>query len=306
MKKRTILLLTLIVFITGNLTVNASGENPDTIKYWKNSGIFSLNAAQSSFSNWSAGGQNSIALNGLVNLTANYKKNKSAWDNTFDFGYGMLQRDNGEDKKTWIKTDDKINITSKYGYQASKVWYYTALFNFKTQFTEGYNYLNASEKVKISDFMAPGYLLFSLGMDYKPNDNLSVFISPVTMKSTIVNDKELYEAGAFGVDPGKKLRNEFGAYINAQYKKDEIVKNVNFSTKLDLFTNYLNNPQNIDVNWETLFVLKVNKFISATVSTNLIYDDDTDYIDSEGTNLGPKVQFKEVIGVGFTYKFPGN
>lgn len=306
MKQNALILLTIFALITANLSANGAGEDPDTIKYWKNSGIFSLNAAQSSFSNWSAGGQNSIALNGLVNLTANYKKNKSAWDNTFDFGYGMLQRDNGEDNKTWIKTDDKINITSKYGYQASKAWYYSALFNFKTQFTEGYNYLNATEKVKISNFMAPGYLLFSLGMDYKPNDNLSVFISPLTMKSTIVNDKELYEVGAFGVDPGEKLRNEFGAYINAQYKKDEIVKNVNFSTKLDLFTNYLNNPQNIDVNWETLFVLKVNKFISATVSTNLIYDDDTDYIDSEGTNLGPKVQFKEVIGVGFTYKFPGN
>ena len=242
-----------------------------------------------------------MSLNGLINLTANYKKDKSAWDNSFDFGYGKLKRmdDNGD--PIWVKTDDKINITSKYGYQASKVWYYSAFFNFKTQFDKGYNYPNTDDK--ISDFMAPAYLLFALGMDYKPNDNLTVLIAPLTMKSTIVNSTILSDQGAFGVDPGKKLRSEFGSSINAQYKKDEIVKNVNFLTKIDLFSNYLKNPQNVDVNWETLFVLKVNKFISATVAANLVYDDDTDYIDKDGNNMGPKVQFKEVIGVGFTYKF---
>ena len=296
MKKTTSVLLTMFVFMATNLAAIAQADEADTLKYWKTSGVFSLNAAQSSFTNWAAGGQQSVSLNGLVNLTANYKKNKSAWDNTFDFGYGKQL---GNTK--WIKTDDKINISSKYGYEASKKWFYSALFSFKTQFDKGYNYPNDS--AKISDFMSPAYLLLALGMDYKPNENLTVLITPLTMKSTIVNAPSLYERGAFGVDPGKKIRSELGAYLKAQYKKDEIIKNVNFLTKLELFTNYLKNPQNIDVNWESLLVLKVNKFISATVTTNLVYDDDTKYIDKDNMERGARVQFKEVIGVGLTYKF---
>jgi len=291
------------LFITMTIMASTEGGEQDSIKNWKKSGVFSLNLAQSSFSNWAAGGQNSVSLNGLINLAANYKKDKSAWDNSLDLGYGILQREKGS---RWVKTDDKINLTSKYGLQASKVWYYSALFNFRTQFAPGYNYPNTD--IVISDFLAPAYMTFALGMDYKPNDNLTAFISPLTMRSTIVNDEYLSGIGAFGVDPGKKLRNEFGGYINFQYKKDDIVKNVNFLTKIDLFSNYLKEPQNVDVNWETLFVLKVNKFISATIATNLVYDDDVMInIDNNGDGItdktGPRTQFKEVIGVGFTYKF---
>jgi hypothetical protein len=303
MKKLIYLVITLSVFVVYCSPAISQGETPDSIKYWKKSGVFSLNAAQSYFNNWAAGGQQSIALSGLVNLTANYKKDKSAWDNTFDFGYGKMIQGKGN---KWLKTDDKINITSKYGYQASKYWYYTALFNFKTQFDNGYNYPNDS--VKISGFLAPAYALFALGMDYKPNDNFSLFITPATIRTTIVNDKNLSDLGAFGVDPGKKARNEVGAYLNMQYKKDEIVKNVNLLTKIDLFSNYLKDPQNVDVSWETLFVLKVNKFISATVAANLLYDDNTKIprdTNNDGIidKTGSVTQFKEVIGVGFTYKF---
>jgi hypothetical protein len=303
MKKKIILLFAMGFFMTMTIFATTEGGEQDTIKYWKKSGVFSLNLAQSSFSNWAAGGQNSVSLNGLINLAANYKKDKSAWDNSLDLGYGILQREKGS---RWVKTDDKINLTSKYGLQASKVWYYTALFNFRTQFAPGYNYPNTD--IVISDFLAPAYLTFALGMDYKPNDNLTAFISPLTMRSTIVNDEYLSGIGAFGVDPGKKIRNEFGGYINFQYKRDDIVKNVNFLTKIDLFSNYLKEPQNVDVNWETLFVLKVNKFISATIATNLVYDDDVMInIDNNGDGItdktGPRTQFKEVIGVGFTYKF---
>jgi hypothetical protein len=303
MKKRIIFFLVIGVLVTITNSVYAQSEEKDTLKYWKNSGVFSLNLAQSSFSNWAAGGQNSVSLNGLINLAANYKKGKSAWDNSFDLGYGILQREKGS---RWVKTDDKINLTSKYGLQASKIWYYSALFNFRTQLAPGYNYPNTD--IVISNLLAPAYMTFALGMDFKPNDNLTAFLSPVTMRSTIVNDEYLSSIGAFGVDPGKKLRNEFGGYINFQYKKDDIVKNVNFLTKIDLFSNYIKEPQNVDVNWETLFVLKVNRFISATVATNLVYDDDVMInIDNNGDGItdktGPRTQFKEVIGVGFTYKF---
>ena len=249
-----------------------------------------------------AGGQNSVALNGLVGLTANYKKDKSAWDNALTIGYGQMRENSSN--LGWVKTDDRIDLQSKYGRKASEKWYYSGLVSFRTQMAPGYNYPDIENK--ISDLMAPAYLLFSLGMDYKPNPNFSVFLSPLTSKNTFVLANGI-DPASFGVGPGKKFRSELGAYANIAYKKDEIIKNVNFLTKLDLFSNYLHNPQNIDVSWENLLVLKVNKFISATVNTVLVYDDDILVKVGEGNEgeaiMGKRAQFKEVIGVGFTYKF---
>ncbi len=299
---KTIIALSAVILLAG-ISSGVQGQDADTLEGWHNSGVFSLNMAQSSFTNWAAGGQNSVAINGLINLAANYKKDKSAWDNALNIGYGkMLQK--GTDLG-WVKTDDRIDFQSKYGRQASEKWFYSGLMSFKTQMTPGYNYPNTDDK--ISDLLAPAYLLFSVGMDYKPRPELSVFLSPLTSKNTIVNDDYLSSLGAFGVDPGKKFRSELGAYANIAYKKDEIVKNVNFLTKLDLFSNYLHNPQNIDVSWETLIVMKVNEFISATVNTHLLYDDDIMIKVDEGSEgeaiMGKRTQFKEVIGVGLTYKF---
>lgn len=274
-------------------------QEKDTIKPWITGGVFSLNLAQSSFTNWAAGGQNSVALNGLINLSANYKKGKSALDNALTIGYGKMNQ-KGSDLG-WVKTDDRIDLQSKYGRQATDKWFYSALFSFKTQMARGYNYPNTTDK--ISDLLAPGYLLFSLGMDYKPSPVFSAFLSPVTSKNTIVRDEYLSSVGAFGVEPGKKFRGELGAYANLMFKKDEIVKNVNFMSKLDLFSNYLHNPQNVDISWENLLVLKVNRFISATINTLLVYDDDIKIMTPEDEVGRQRTQFKEVIGVGFTYKF---
>jgi len=301
--KRQLLALIMTSAIISGYNATTFSQDTDTVKYWKTGGVFSLNMAQSSFTNWAAGGQNSLALNGLINLNANFRKDKQAWDNTLTLGYGKMQQ-KGNDLG-WVKTDDRIDLLSKYGYQASKFWYYTGLVSFKTQMAPGYNYPNTVDK--ISDLFSPAYLLFSLGMDYKPSPVFSVYLSPLTVKTTIVADDVLSAAGAFGVDPGKKFRAELGAYANLLFKKDEIIKNVNFQSKLDLFSNYLHNPQNVDVSWENLIVMKVNKFLSATVTTHLLYDDDILIKvgeDSEGDPvLGKRVQFKEVIGVGFTYKF---
>lgn len=289
-------------------------QNTDTVQGWKKSAVINIGISQSSFTNWSAGGLNSISANGLLSVAANYKSEKSAWDNSLDLGYGILQQGKSN---SYIKTDDKIDFNTKYGRVASKSWYYSALVNFKTQFTDGYNYPNDS--VIISRFLAPGYLVAAVGMDYKPNDIFGVFIAPFTSKSTFVNDQTLANNGAFGVDKaeynslggitklGKMYRSEFGGYLKMIFKKD-LMKNVMFQTKLDLFSNYLNNPGNIDVNWENLLVLKVNKFISASISTALIYDDDIDInIDANNDGIaeesGPRVQFKEVIQVGLSYKF---
>lgn len=302
MKKRLNLLLVTLVLLN-IFTINLMAEDEKSVEGWKKSGVLSLNMAQSSFTNWAAGGQNSVALNGLINMTANYRMKKTAWDNTLTIGYGKMVQKGTE--LGWVKTDDRIDFQSKYGYQASEKWFYSGLMSFKTQMDKGYNYPDTDHK--ISDLLSPAYLLFSLGMDYKPSDRFSMFLSPLTSKNTIVRDDELSAKGAFGVEPGKNFRGELGAYANLAFKQDEILKNVNFMTKLDLFTNYLKNPQNIDVSWEALLVLKVNEYISATVNTLLLYDDDILIKigeDGSGTpRLGRRVQFKEVIGVGFTYKF---
>ncbi len=272
--------------------------NTDTINGWKKGGMFALTFGQSSFTNWAAGGINSVTLNGISNLFANYKKDKLSWDNTLDLGYGIQNLGKDESKSTQ-KTDDKFDFSSKLGIKATDKLYYAALMNFKTQFTNGYNY--PDDSTVISGFMAPGYLLFAAGIDYRPNKNLSVFIAPATSKTTFVNNQTLADAGAYGVEAGKKVRSEFGGYFKAVYSKD-IMKNVNLNTKLGLFSNYLHNPQNIDVDWEVLLAMKINKFLTANLSTQLLYDDDI-LVPLEGGGTGKRIQFKEILGIGFSVKF---
>ncbi len=286
----------------------------DSLKPWKIGGIVTVNAQQVSLTNWAAGGNSSISLSGLINVFATYTKGKVVWDNNLQLGYGVIKQ--GSNKKWW-KNDDKIQITSKVGRKLSKSWYLSGLADFRTQFVDGFNYPNDS--IYISRFMAPGYGLASLGFDYKPNDHFSAFISPVTGKFTFVNDDKLASTGAFGVqkdimDPSdttkyiqhhKTHREEFGAYVKMQYQT-KVMENITFQTVLELFSNYFHNPQNVDVNWTTLTTFKVNKFISATLSTQLIYDDDVKVLRTAGDNkgtTGPDVQFKQVLGVGFSYKF---
>jgi hypothetical protein len=321
MKK--LFLLTIILFVNqiifSQLTDNESKlriQTSDTLTGWKQGGLFNAGLSQTSLTNWAAGGQSSLAINGLLSLYSNYKKGDATWDNSLDLGYGILQQ--GKNSRS-TKTDDKIDLLSKFGMKASRNWYYAFLFNFKTQMTPGYNYPNDSTKVKISDFLAPAYFLTAIGMDYKPKNNISVFIAPLTGKITLVNDQDLANQGAFGVEKavydttgqiikkGKKILLEFGGYMRMQYKK-EIMKNVLLKTELDLFSDYLKNPQNIVVNWENLISLKVNKYISAVITTNLIYDDKIKIgIDTNNDGIpdkaGPRIQFKEILSVGFAYKF---
>jgi hypothetical protein len=282
----------------------------DTTQGWKTGGIININLAQTSLTNWSSGGENSFAVNGLFSVFANLKKGKSRWDNSLDVGYGLLKQGKNA---SFRKTDDKIDFLSKYGREAFKNFYYAALLNFKTQMAPGYNY--PDDSTKISEFFAPAYLLLAVGMDYKPNAYFSAFISPFTAKFTFVNDMALSNAGAFGVAPGEKSLSEMGGYLRVIYSKSdfqkELLKSVSFTTKVDLFTNYLKNPQNIVVNWETLIAFKVNKYISASINTNLIYDDkimipfdkDGDGNIEAGEGVRSKVQFKEILGVGLAYKF---
>jgi hypothetical protein len=281
-------------------------QNADTVMGWKKGGLIAVNLSQTSLTNWASGGQNSFAVNGLVSLFANLTREKSSWDNTLDLGYGVLkQGKNGSSRKT----DDKIEFASKYGRKIVTNLYYAALVNFRTQFAPGYDY-NVSPSPKISNLFAPAYLTLALGLDYKPAPNLSLFLAPLTERFTFVTDKVLSDEGDFGVTPGKTVRNEFGGYFRGVYSKNdfkgEFMKNVSFTTKLDLFSNYTDKPQNVDVNWEVLIGLKVNKYIAVSFNTDLIYDDNIKIpVDRNGetVNVRSKVQFKEILGVGFSYKF---
>jgi hypothetical protein len=277
-------------------------QKVDTIMGWKKGGVININVSQTSLTNWVAGGQSSVAFGGLLSLFAQNKQNKSLWENYLDVGYGTMKQGKDAD---WWKTDDRIDLTSKYGLKATEKLYYAGLVNFRTQMTNGYNY--PDNENKISGFFAPAYLLGAIGIDYKPDENFGVFLAPITLKMTFVNDDVLADAGSFGVDPGDHARSEFGGYLRAFLKKD-LMENITFQTKLDLFSNYFHNPECIDVNWECLLSMKVNTFIAATLSTQLLYDDDIDIpVDNDGDGttdeMIPRTQFKEVLAVGLSMKF---
>ena len=277
-------------------------QTKDTTLGWKKGGVANLGFSQTSLTNWAAGGESSVAVNGLLSLYATKTMANAVWENNLDFGYGLLQQGQGA---TWRKTDDRIDLTSKLGKKIKENWYAAGLLNFKTQWTDGFNYPNDVDP--ISGLMAPGYLILALGAEYRPSDNFSLFLAPATSKNTFVLNQTLSDAGAFGVTPGESFRSEFGGYIRMNYKRD-IMENVGFQTKLELFSNYFNNPQNIDVSWETLISMKVNKYISATVGTHLLYDHDINIaVDSDSDGIpeayGPRVQFKQFLNIGLNYKF---
>ena len=266
-------------------------EKTDSLSNWKKGGMFSANFSQVSLSNCAAGGKSSMSGVFMINSFANYKKDSLSWDNTVDFSYGFLKEDNND----LVKSSDKIDFNSKLGYNTGSNWNYAALVNFKSQFAPGYAYPRTNDENAISRFLAPAYISVATGMDYK-TDNMSLFLSPVSGKFTIVNDDVMSAAGAYGVDPGEKFRAELGAMLKFGASK-EILKNVTAQTKLDLFSNYFHNPQNIDVDWSVLINMKVNEYLSANLVTQLIYDDD---IRIDGKQ---RIQFMEMFGVGLSVKF---
>lgn len=298
MKKILLSLTTAILAITLQAQ---DAEIQDTL--WRFSGTTSLNLSQLSLTNWAAGGDNSLSGNALINLSANYAKEKTSWENTLTLGFGLIKQ--GDDPTR--KSDDQIDLASKLGIKASDKWLYTGLLGFRTQFAEGYDNPGEVDRLTISNFMAPGYLNFSLGMDYKPSDGFSLFLAPLASKFTFVLDDELSAAGSFGLDSLQTARAEMGAYIKVAFKK-EILKNVTLDTKIDLFSNYLDNPQRIDVNWDMLLTFKVNEYLSASLLTQLIYDYDIQFgEDTTGDGVDDtfesRVQFKELFGLGLTYSF---
>lgn len=278
----------------------SSIAKPNSLKSWKFGGTGSLSFNQAAFSNWAAGGQNSIGLDAYVDLIANYHKGRHIWGNALNMGYGFTYLGKGNNAN-FTKTNDKLEYTGAYGYAISKnqKWLFTVLVNLRTQFSAGYNYPNDS--TVISNFMSPGYLVAGVGFSYVPAKWFYLYMSPASGRFTFVLDKALSDAGSFGVDKGKTLRSEFGPYIRADLNKD-LSKTINLATNVSLFTDYLKNFGNIDVTWDLLLTMKVNKWLAASITTQLIYDDDVIVRNEPTEEGGPRTQFKELLGIGLTYK----
>lgn len=289
--------LTFAFIVLFVMHLNAQNDNTQTSN-WKRGGDFTLNFSQVSFSNWAAGGKNSVSGVGLFNYAASFSRARLNWDNSLHLGYGLLK----EGSNDLIKSEDKMDFSSKLGYRMSEdgKWLYSGLFNFRSQFANGYKYPDTQNK--ISALFAPAYVTLALGADYKPGDNFSLFLSPLGSKFTIVTDENLSLAGAFGVEEGKKFRAEMGGSIKSELKFP-VVENVDVQTVLGLFSNYLKNPQNIDVNWDFRVNMKINKFLSANIVTNMIYDHDILIPVDNAGNKGRRVQWKQLFGAGLSFKF---
>lgn len=271
----------------------------DTIqKKWKLGGLFSLNINEGSLSNWSAGGDKfSFSLNAYLNVYAFYKKNKSSWDNNLDLAYGIVNTTSLGSRKA----SDRVDFLTKYGYALSPKWNVSALFNLRTQFAKGYAYSKTAAGLDtssvISRSFSPAYLILSLGFDYKPTADLSIFISPLTERWVIVTDNLI--APLFGIDPGKRSKNELGAFASVNYLK-KLGSSFTYKTRLDLFSNYKQEPQNIDIFWSNVVTAKITKYINFSFNLDMIYDDDTHNVNPA---KGPAPQWLQLMGIGFTYNF---
>lgn len=281
----------------------AAEANIDTTKIWTKGGVFQLNFSQVQLVNWAAGGSSSISGLGQLNVFANKRKNKWAWDNNLILAYGTLAEENKRSKKT----DDRLELNSRLGHEIGGPWYASLLFQFRTQFTEGFD--KDIDSLKISNLMAPGYILLGLGFDYKPSDKFSAYLSPLMTKTTFVTDQDLYygndDLELYGVKAGENSLFQMGAYANIFYTTP-VAENITFLTRLELFSNYLKNPENIDVNWEMLWTFKVNEWFAATLNTIVIYDDDIDIVQRNADDTfkaGPVTQLKQTLALGLTAKF---
>lgn len=272
-------------------------KDPDTTKKtWRRGGIYGINVSQGSLSNWAAGGDDfSLSVNSMLSLYAFYKKDKHSWDNTFDFNIGYVNTTSLGGRKN----DDRFDLLSKYGHALNSKLNLTTLFNIRSQLFKGYTY-PSNVKTFSSAFMAPGYILTSLGLDYKPNKNHSIFVSPVTARWVIVRDTALANKGLYGVTPGKKSNLEFGAFATISYFR-EINKNVSYKSRIDLFSNYRHNPKNIDLFMSNMLNAKLGKIMSVSWSLDFIYDDDVRLFGKNQRSAA--LQVKSLIGIGFLIRF---
>lgn len=280
-------------------TEDAAKTIDDTIPNgWRSNGKVTFLFNQANFNNWIAGGENSFSGNLGLDYKIDYKKDDFTWENRILASYGMLQTQNSSFEK---KTDDQLEINSIVAKKTKSYWYYSFLVNFRTQFSQGYLYSkdeNGAEiREKFTNFMSPGYLLFGPGMYWKKNDNFKLNFAPLTSKLTFVDNyytsiPGYVDGSYFGVDANKSMLYQFGFNATAYYKFT-IMENVTAENLLNLYSNYLKDPQNIDINYDLIIVMKINKILSANLNFQAIYDDDA----------FAGFQTKEVFGVGLNYIF---
>ena len=263
---------------------------------WVLKGVTGLNMSQTAMANWSAGGENSIAGNAYLNASLTHKKGNWLWVTNMVLDYGLSKTKS----QGMRKSSDKIGLSTQLGYSTDNVWFYTLMGDLNTQFAKGYDY--PDKEHQISNFFAPAYSNIALGMEWRPKSNYSLLLSPVSTKMTFVTDDYLSDLGAFGVDPGDHFKIEGGAFVKARAELP-VMENVNLITTADFFTPYSKDFGNIDVNWDVLISMKINKVLSATINTTLKYDNDVKTFDDNGVKKGAKVQFKEVLGIGLAYNF---
>jgi hypothetical protein len=310
---------------------NAETKNVDTVA-WIYNGALNIGINQGILHNWAAGGElASLTVNGLFNGTLTRYNNRILWTNNLDAAYGLFYAYSNSFVPR--KTDDRIDLTSKYGYRMSDSgnFYLTALFNAKTQFTKAYNYdVPEWDTFSTSKFLSPLYLTFAPGIEYRKGSQISVFFSPAAARFTFVDKyyTSRDETGAFGVENGKSMRFELGAYLSARYVKD-LSKMVSFRSRLDMYSNYLaknvkdeqgmvvrkDNPGNIDILWDNFISFKFYKYFSINFGVLAIYDNDVPYnktyVDANGIQQEKNEpydalgwwQIKQVMSVGFNYKF---
>ena len=290
-------------------------------KFWTNGMLTELGFSQVSLTNWAAGGYGSVALNSYLNAHANYAKNGMFWDNRIQLSYGFIQ----SHEEGYRKSSDKIVIDSKWGYRAISKFYFSANFNFRSQFSPGFEYSQKEiekngekEKVtvakQVSKMFAPAYMSLGLGIDYKPGNGkeLSINLAPLTGNLVIVAHSDTLIQKKYGNAAYQTARWELGAQFNATLNKD-LIKNLKINTALTLFSDYLNKPKNMQVNWDMQLTYKLNKYMQTGIRTNLIYDDNILFTSNrmrlnEKTGemenvMQPRVQLQEVFSINFAYTF---
>ncbi len=275
----------------------ASAQEAEAVKNWTLAGNASLSFNQASFSNWASGGENSVGLSAQLNYSADYKKDSHILNNRLELAYGL----NSTASTGSRKSNDKIYLSSTYGYEIAKNLYVSGLLTYQSQFANGYSYDSDGNSTFLSQFMAPGYLTLGGGLTWTPKTWFTATFTPATWREVFVLNDVLADAGSYGVDYGHHSFAEAGANLQMTVDK-ELCKNVALYTRLTLFSDYLENPQNVDVYWEVQLNMTINKWLSAFVSANLVYDDNINLTRSNGT-YGPDLQIKENLGVGLQYSF---
>ncbi len=290
-----VILVFVLIIIVNDSFAQADSTQVNSNKNWKLDGTFLFHVHESTFTNWASGGDNQLASKVIIKPNFTYDNGKWSWENTFDLRYGQ-QRNAQEAVK---KNEDEMIFTSKVGKWFSEKWKFSSMYTFNSQFTP----YNENGRIQ-SAFMAPAYTNVSIGFDYDPDKNYTIYMTPLNMRNTWVFNDSLSARGEYMVKPGSNLRFRFGPSFLITYK-GEISKNIILDTKLGYFQDIVDGLGDPVVNWDALLNMKVNKFISASFSFTLFYDEDskTDIKDKDGNVIGKdaKIQFKQSLGIGFNF-----